>query len=79
MSVQEILHVLSDGRRQFFDLDGDHIQKTHNHTFLDLRFGKRMINQPRRFTERSRRAASDVDGQALGPSERGASESNALQ
>jgi hypothetical protein len=35
MRFQEIFHVLSDDSRQFFDLEGDHIQKTHAHTFLD--------------------------------------------
>jgi hypothetical protein len=37
MCVQEILYVLPDGWRQFFDLDGDHIQKTQIHTFLDFK------------------------------------------
>ena len=33
MRVQKILYVLSDDRRQFFDLDVDHIQKTHADAF----------------------------------------------
>jgi hypothetical protein len=31
MVFQEIFHAFSDGRRQFFDLEGDHIEKTQAH------------------------------------------------
>ena len=33
MRLQEIFYVLSDDRRQFFDLEGNHIEKTHAHAF----------------------------------------------
>ncbi|PYL20547.1 MAG: hypothetical protein DMF44_14635 [Verrucomicrobia bacterium] len=33
MRFQKILHILSDDRRQLFDLEGDHIRKTHARAF----------------------------------------------
>ena len=33
MRFQKILDILSDDRRQMFDLEGDHIQKTHARAF----------------------------------------------
>jgi hypothetical protein len=37
MHYQEILHVLSDDGWEFFDLEGDHIEKTHARRILDFK------------------------------------------
>ena len=47
MRFQKILHILSDDRRQLFDLEGDHIQKTHARAFWisNCANPKRTMNQ----------------------------------
>jgi len=65
MRFQEILHVFSDDRRQFFDLEEDHIEENGRpHLFGLLNCGKlkRTMNRRRRFTEAPYNGPSNVVG-----------------